>query len=210
MKKETQMIVDAPYSEDIVKKFTTVKKGVLDKLVDYYQNEASKFIKANGIQAIPPVTLNGRIKKTLGMYSIPCGIELNKSQAILDYVNGTNLMLDTLHHECCHYICAYNGLDDRDGSDDFENMLAQNNVASSGSTREYNRASKKALEFYLIKDKYVIVNSRTNKELSSITYNHTKKPKYSDVSDLVYKGCIPVKLNRVGFTVVKCSVADWK
>ena len=172
-------IINEPYQEQKVNELLSLDKDTLEDLRVYYENYVNDFMgsKYHDIH----VKFNSRIKRALGQFVHRCDglgvghIELNLTQVILDYKGGTSLMLDVLKHEAVHAMCYVDGLDERDGSYDFESKLAQYNVSSSGATNNKRKlGSKKSPSFYLVQDIYDCYKDNGTKLAKPSYQKHTK------------------------------------
>ena len=207
---EKQTIIEAPYDTKIVNYFTKLDKTTLDKILDSYKYIAREFLAQVGDYHMIPIKLSGRLKSTFGYYATVRSnnhhfIELNKQQVILDYRNKTDIMVDTLKHELVHYTCDIDGLDDNDGSYDFESRLAKYEICSSGSTDDSLKITNKALEYYAIKDVYTGTSKKTGKVLEYEKHDHTIKPKFLN-RNMIYKvngKYEPIELERTSFLITK-------
>lgn len=85
-----------------------------------------------------PVKINGRLSSTLGRFTFnrkerrPLEIEISRKYLIHGKLKDIK---STLRHEATHYYCFVNGLDHRDGSDDFESELRRHNTNSTQTVR---------------------------------------------------------------------------
>lgn len=207
---EKQTIIEAPYDTKIVNYFTKLDKATLDKILDSYKYIAREFLAQVGDYHMIPIKLSGRLKSTLGYCATVRSnnhhfIELNKQQVILDYLNKTDTMVDTLKHELVHYTCDIDDLDDNDGSYDFESRLAKYEICSSGSTDDSLKITNKALEYYAIKDVYTGTSKKTGKILEYEKHDHTIKSKFLN-RNMIYKvngKYEPIELERTSFLITK-------
>lgn len=177
MKKTT--IINEAYNEKQVNELLSVDPSTLEDLRAYYEKYVNDFMGSKYHDIT--VKFNSRIKRALGQFvhrrdGLGVGhIELSLTQVILDYKGGTNLMLDVLKHEAIHAMCYGDGLDERDGSYDFESKLAQYNVSSSGATNNKCKlGSKKSPSFYLVQDVYDCYKDDGTKLARPSYQKHTK------------------------------------
>ena len=121
-------------------------------------------------------------------------IDISKRQAILDYNFGTDLCLDILKHELCHYMVYMDKGHCGDGEADFEKRLAIVGASSSGVTPERLKVSKVKQHYYVIHDIYHVYK-KDNSFMTKLTLNHTEKAKYNDGYNYTYKDT-PVIIKR--------------
>ena len=172
-------IINEMYQEQKVNELLSLDKDTLEDLRVYYEKYVNDFMGSK--YPTISVKFNSRIKRALGQFvhrrdGLDVGhIELSLTQAILDYKGGTSLMLDVLKHEAIHAMCYSDGLDERDGSYDFESKLAQYNVSSSGATNNKRKlGSKKSPSFYLVQDVYDCYKDDGTKLARPSYQKHTK------------------------------------
>jgi SprT-like family. len=155
-------------------KATTIPTIVSDRLEQTIRKE---YVKMHDYLAerydLPfervPLVFNGRLTRALGRYialrdGTPSRIELASKQvayALYDEEAGMKAILDTLMHELVHHMLHANHLPANDGDKLFEQILAELNVASSGSTADSLKVSDAKLVYY---EKRINVHDKSKDE----------------------------------------------
>lgn len=206
--KETKL--EIAYSTKTVNNYTRVSKAQRQQLESYYQEFADTWCEDMGIGKID-IQFNGRIKNTLGRFNITNNlftgehteyIDLSLQQALLDAKFNTDYTLDTLVHELTHWEIAFYGGDSHDGSREFEQALAINKAASSGTTPKSKQVSKKKLRWYQLVDIYQMTDKVTGKPIAKYPVEHTNKEKWQGQAG-TWLRCNGIRANakRIGFKI---------
>ena len=101
---------------------------------------------------------------------------------------GQKALLNTIGHETCHYICYAKGLHSRDGSDDFEKMLAQNGFSSSSKTA-YSRQQSELpmMGYHYSKNNNALILHIDNHSKNQLTSAQIKKLTTKQKQELLAK-----------------------
>ena len=205
--KETKL--EIAYSKT-VDNYTKVTKAQRQALKSYYQEFADNWCENKGISKID-IQFNGRLKETLGRFDEikyrSTGehtehIELGLQQVLLDNKFNTDFVLDTLVHELTHWEISFYGGDNSDGSEEFEQALAINHAASSGTTPKSKQVSKKKLCWYQLVDIYQMTEKASDKLICKYPVEHTNKEKWQgQASTWLRVNGIRANAKRIGFKI---------
>lgn len=131
------------YNQQVLQKITKLIMDTTQQLANKYKVSLNKVV----------VKYNRRYRKTLGEYkdyfqntiSGICEFTFNEKFVLgcfYDPNNGINSLLQVVKHEALHYIAQFiHGGKNDDGTNNFEQLLKENNAISSGATNSQQRLS---------------------------------------------------------------------
>ena len=147
--------------EEFKRMTSTTNQTKIKAIIAKLTQQANDVLREQGDYPSIEIRLNGRIRTALGQFvrgsrrgQAYMYIDISKRQAILDYNFGTDLCLDILKHELCHYMVYMDKGHCGDGEADFEKRLAIVGASSSGVTPERLKVSKVKQHYYIIHDIY--------------------------------------------------------
>ena len=206
---EKMTLVDIDYKPNLVKQYTEWTKADEALSLAKYQRYADGFCKDHDLDPIR-VVFNGRLKGALARFiSYTDGhypyIDMNKTQAVMDYKFNKDTMSNHLLHELTHYQVYKAGKGFHDGQADFERQLLINGASASGYTNKHKIVSNVPMIAYKVMDEYIAVDKDSNIR-DRWLHKHSKNASYK--GNYTCEG-VSVVIARVGFKII-LSKSDLK